>query len=246
MIDIIRAYPDYLDLYGEYSAVKLLEMRLRGGIQEASVRDLSFGMYADIENADMIYIGAGTENRILTALDDLRGYSRQLSAFLEKGGLLLASGSSMAILCSRIEDRRTGNSYEGLGIFDAEAVITPKRRYGELICDLGEGKKVIGAVNSSIDFVRNEGQEGLFRVIWDSSKRFPKDSWEGMRKGDNVFASEMTGPLICRNPRLLDELAGRLTGGELPECNGAWYREAWKAYEHAYEVLASEAHIKQQ
>lgn len=244
MINMISAYPDYLDLYGEYSAVKLLELRLRGGLNEAGVKELSFGKYAEIENADMIYFGAGTEDRILAVLDDMRGYSKQLTAFIEKGGLLLASGSAMAVFCSRIEDQRTGNRYEGLGVFDAEAVITPKRRYGELICDYGEGKRVIGAVNSSIDFRRNEGQEALFTVVWDSSKRFPKGSGEGMRKGGNVFASEITGPLICRNPRLLDEVARKLTGGELAECRDTWYSEAWKAYDHAYEVLASEARLR--
>lgn len=245
MISIIAAYPDFLDLYGEYSAVRLLEKRLACGDRQVKVSTLTFGRYAEIEKADMIYVGAGTENRMLAALEDLRGYAGQLKAFIEKGGILEVSGSSMAIFCNRITDQRSGNRYEGLGVFDAEAEITPKRRYGELICSYGDGKKIIGAVNSSIDFRRNSGQKEMFTVLWDSSKRFQKGAGEGMRTGENVYASEITGPLICRNPRLMDEIAEKLYGDSLPECTDTWYLEAWKAYEHAFGILSAESHIRQ-
>ncbi len=245
MISIVSAYPDFLDLYGEYSAVKLLEKRLETGPQQVRVSTLTFGRYAELENADMIYVGAGTEDRMLSALEDLRGYAKQIREFLDRGGILEVSGSSVAIFCRSIADRRTGNRYEGLGVFDAEAEITPKRRYGELICSYGDGKKVIGAVNSSIDFKRNSGQKELFTVLWDSSKRFARGSGEGMSIGGNVYASEITGPLIVRNPHLMDEIAGKLSGGKLPECTEAWYREAWKAYEHAFGVLSAESRITQ-
>ena len=246
MINIVSAYPDFLDLYGEYAAVRLLEKRLESGSQQVRVNTLTFGRYAELEKADMIYVGAGTEDRVLAALEDIRGYAGQIRAFLDRGGLLEVSGSSMAIFCRTITDRRTGNRYEGLGVFDAEAEITPKRRYGELICSYKDGKKVIGAVNSSIDFRRNSGQRELFTVLWDSSKRFARGSGEGMSIGDNVYASEITGPLICRNPHLMDEIAQKLNGGKLPECTDAWYTEAWKAYEHAFGVLSAESRITQE
>lgn len=72
MITIVNAYPDYLNLYGEYSAVKLLELRLRGLKQKVKIQELSFGRYEDIEAADMMYFSAGTENRMLNVLEDVR------------------------------------------------------------------------------------------------------------------------------------------------------------------------------
>ena len=107
MISIVSAYPDFLDLYGEYSAVKLLEKRLETGSQQVKVSTLTFGRYAELENADMIYVGAGTEDRMLSALDDLRGYAKQIREFLDRGGILEVSGSSVAIFCRTIADRRT-------------------------------------------------------------------------------------------------------------------------------------------
>ncbi|MBR5065033.1 MAG: hypothetical protein IKX09_02160 [Oscillospiraceae bacterium] len=244
MINIVAAYPDYLDLYGEYSAVRLLQKRLTAAGQQVRVTELGFGRYSDLESADMVYFGAGTEDRILAVLDHIRLYSEQLKAFVERGGLLEAAGSSMAIFCRAVTDTRDGKTYEGLGMFDAEAVITPKRRYGELICSDGSGNKVIGAVNSSIDFKRAEGQKEMFTVLWDSSDRFPKGSAEGFRTGDNVFASEITGPLICRNPFLLNRIAEKLSGERLPECGELWYTELQKAYDHALDVLLKESHLQ--
>ncbi|MBQ5412868.1 MAG: hypothetical protein IIU19_05745 [Oscillospiraceae bacterium] len=243
MINIIAAYPDYLDLYGEYSAVKLLEKRLTGCGKEVAVTGMGFGTCPDISGADMIYVGAGTEDRVLSVLNDMKERAGQLKEFVGRGGLLAVSGSSMAIFCSTVTDNRNGTGCEGLGLFDAQAVITPKRRYGELICSYGSGKKVIGAVNSSIDFVRGNAQAEMFRVIWDSSGRFPKGAAEGFRTGDNVYASEITGPLIWRNPFLLDEIAEKLAGEKLPECRELWYTETVRAYDHALEVLMKEAHL---
>ncbi|MBR4928914.1 MAG: hypothetical protein IKZ63_05355 [Oscillospiraceae bacterium] len=245
MINIVTAYPDFLDLYGEYSAAKLLERRLTDAGRNVRVTELGFGRYSDLEAANMVYFGAGTEDRILAVLSHIRLYSEQLKAFVERGGLLEASGSSMALFCRTVTDTRDGKTYEGLGLFDAEAVITPKRRYGELICSYG-GRKVIGAVNSSIDFLRGSGQEALFTVLWDSSGRFQKGSGEGFRAGDSVFASEITGPLICRNPFLLDEIAEKLAGEKLPECRELWYMESLKAYDHALDVLLKEARLKEE
>lgn len=243
MINIVAAYPDFLDLYGEYSAVKLLQKRLAACGKEVRVTELGFRSGADLESADMVYIGAGTEDRVLAVLEHIKTYSDQLNAFIERGGLLEVSGSSMTIFCRTVTDTRTGKTYEGLGLFDAEAVITPKRRYGELVCSYGDGRKVIGAVNSSVDFVRSDGQKEMFKVLWDSSGRFPKGSGEGFRAAEGVIASEITGPLICRNPFLLDEIAQKLCAESLSECRELWYTELWKAYDHALEVLLKEAHL---
>ncbi|MBQ5343355.1 MAG: hypothetical protein J6Z24_07855, partial [Oscillospiraceae bacterium] len=104
MINIVAAYPDFLDLYGEYSAVRLLQKRLTTAGQQVRVTELGFGRYSDLESADMVYFGAGTEDRILAVLDHIRLYSEQLKAFVERGGLLEAAGSSMAIFCRTVTD----------------------------------------------------------------------------------------------------------------------------------------------
>ena len=101
MISIVSAYPDFLDLYGEYSAVKLLEKRLETGSQQVRVSTLTFGRYAELENADMIYVGAGTEDRMLSALEDLRGYAKQIREFLENHtwtAILAVAGLILAVL----------------------------------------------------------------------------------------------------------------------------------------------------
>ena len=238
MIKIIHAYPDFLNLYGDYANISLLVRRLEGCGEQIEVRNVKPGSYVDISDADLIYFGAGTERRMLQALQDFRRYGTELKTMLDAGGMVFATGSSMALLCTGIKDTRDGRSYEGLGLVDGTAGIVKGRRYSEVICSSPLcGSKVYGAVNSSIDFGRAEGAAPMFTVEKDFSGRL--SGGEGFVNG-NVYATELTGPVLFRNPELLDAFASKLCK-ELRECSQNWYGEMKKAYAHVAGVLNAAA-----
>ena len=238
MIKIVHAYPDLLNLYGDYANVKLLEKRLEGCGEQIQVRSFSLGNYIDISDADLLYFGAGTEGGMLHALEDFRRYRGELERMLASGGRILATGSAMALLCRSVTDTRDGRTYEGLGLVDGTARIVKGRRYGEVVCS-GKlcGEKIFGAVNSSIDFDRDADAEPFCTVEKDFSGRL--SGGEGFAKG-GVFATELTGPLLFRNPALLDAFAGMLCQEPAP-CGGTWYGEMKEAYLHVETVLTGEA-----
>ena len=243
MIRIVLAYPDLLNLYGDAANVKLLSKRLSGCGERTELSSFSVGSYCDISRADLLVFGAGTENRMLQALLDFRRYRGELERFVAGGGRLLATGNSGAIFCRSVQDDRTQRGYEGMGLFAAHAVIGRKRRYSELVCEGSfAARRVLGCVNSSLQLLREEGQAGMHRVLWDSTGRLRAGSWEGLASGENrLLATELTGPLFFRNPSLLSAFAAALCSRELPACTQQWYGELEAAYRHALEQLPREA-----
>ncbi len=238
MIKIIHAYPDFLNLYGEYANMKLLVSRLEGCGEQITVKAVEMGRYTDISDASLIYFGAGTENRMLAALTDFRRYLSELKTMMENGGKVLATGSSMALLCSSVTDTRDGRRYEGFGLVDGTAEIVKGRRYSELVCTSPLcTSKVYGTVNSSIDFGRGEDAAPFAKIERDFSGRLSGS--EGFING-NVYATEMTGPLLFRNPDLLDVFASKLCR-ELAPCTRNWYGEMKEAYRHVENVLNAAA-----
>ena len=243
MIKIVSAYPDFLNLYGEYAAVKILVKRLEGCGEQVEYCSFTMGEYLDFSEATVLYFGAGTEDRMLAALEDFRRYRKEYGNFIMNGGLVVANGNSGAIFCDSINDTRKNITHEGMGLISADAEIVSKRRYGEVICscDLTQSK-IIGAVNSSINFKRKEGQKEFFRVLWDSSGRFPKEYREGFET-ENVIATEVTGPLLYRNPALLDAFAQKISKKGLPKCEADWYKEMQEGYIHIASELSRESKI---
>ena len=244
MIRIVFAYPDLLNIYGDYANIRLLCERLQGCGGRVETASFSIGSYFDFSKADLLYFGAGTEDRMLQALQDFRRYGSELAAFVQNGGRLLATGNAGAIFCRSIEDRRKEPvRYEGIALFEADAVIGKRRRYGELVCEGSFGtRRVLGCVNSSVDFTRGEQQQAMHRVLWDSSRRMAAGSGEGLSAMDGrLLATELTGPLFFRNPALLSAFAQVLCKRELPACDAAWYGRLEAAYDHALSMLPKEA-----
>ena len=245
MIRIVVAYPDLLNLYGDYANIRLLAARLQGCGERVETASFSVGSYHDFSAADLLYFGAGTEDRMLQALRDFRRFGKELAAFIANGGRLLATGNAGAIFCRSVEDTRPGKEgkAEGIGLFAADAQIIRRRRYSELVCGSDIcSEKLLGCVNSSVNFVRDEAQAPMHRVLWDSEKRFAAGSGEGLSAAEGrLLATELTGPVFFRNPALLSAFAAQLCKKQLPVCEEQWYKQLQAGYAHALAVLPREA-----
>lgn len=240
MIKIAHLYPDLLNLYGDYANVLLLEKRLAAAGKDVCIVRIEPGMEQDLADADLIYMGSGTEKKMLAALGYLRESKEMLVNAVSRGCMILASGNAAGILCRDIEDKKYGTgTYEGLGMLDGKLEIVNGRRYGEVICDcrFTEGK-IIGAVNSSVNYIYGAGADNFCTVEKDSSGRLTGKG-EGFIK-DSIFTTEMAGPVLFRNPELLEKTAARLADGELPACGEDWYAEMLLGYRRVLGILEEE------
>ncbi|NLC78378.1 MAG: hypothetical protein GX683_01440 [Ruminococcaceae bacterium] len=237
MVRIVYLYKDLMGLYGEYANIDALVKRLESAKIKASVETVGYGDMPDLKKTDLLYVGAGTEGRMLAALADFNEKKEAVTEYIKRGGLVLATGNALCLFADKIT-AADGEEYRGICAIDASVAIDAKRRYSEYIaaCPLTE-KKVVGAINTSITIDTNE--ESLFNIEF-ASKNILKADTEGIKKG-NLFMTQLIGPLLVRNPALLDVFAEKTAKKELPPCGEEWYKYAVAGYESVLNTLEAAA-----
>ncbi len=234
MIRIVHAYPDLLNLYGGDADLRLLKAYLEAVGEEVAVEPLT----ADaVPLADLIYFGAGTENKMLAAAKKLLPLRDALLAYHEAGKPLLFVGSSAALPMQMIVGL-DGKEILGLGLVEGRARIHEKRTYTEVLANSPFGEHpVVGSYNSSLEIQTQE--PAFLRIVFDSDRKV--GDMEGICK-NGLVATQVAAPLLVRNPGLLDHYADCLTGKKLPDPDAVWYRRAWMGYICAVDILKNAMH----
>lgn len=191
---IVHLFHNLMNLYGEYANVLALKRELENNGISVVVENQSVGDKIDLADADFIYIGSGTEKNQKAALDAVRPYKNELSAALERGAVVLATGNSFEMFGSKITDKN-GRDYEGLGFFDFTVTESDKRTVTDSICGFNGGE-IIGFVNkaSEISGVKNP----LFSVKQGAGNSSEDAANEGVHEG-NFYGTHIIGPLLIRN-----------------------------------------------
>lgn len=205
-VNIIHFYPDLMNLYGSYANLAVLTRCLEKLGFEADVRAIlpeeesSKTAFDAILNADLIFMGAGTERRSMAALNALQPYRDALAAAKANGAVLYFAGTAMELLGQTVTEA-DGSVTDGLGL--AEFTVTRgKKRF---VCDsIGESalseRPVIGFTNKCalIENVETPFIEKL-ELGFGNTGELGAEGWRSGR----WFASELTGPLLVKNPSLL-------------------------------------------
>lgn len=207
MINILFLYPDLLNLYGDHANVSAVEKYLKQSGVKVNVERLESGSPTDLSKYHMIYVGSGTENSLDRALNMLMPVKDQLKEFVDSGRFLLATGTAAELFGKCIEDDR--DTAEALGILPFGVRRDKKRRILQdclFDCSLFN-KKTIGFVNRCSQFFDVENP--LFEVIFGIGHQKGSKSEGFIYK--NLMATTLVGPLLVRNPHVLEFVAGRLT-----------------------------------
>ena len=200
-IKILHFYPDLMSLYGSYANVSVLKRRLEQMGSTVTVTPVLPGQEADLSDADFLYMGAGTEHAQKAALADFARYGEAVKAAAENGVTMLFAGTAMELLGKSITDA-DGKSYDGIGLADFTAVQGTKRFVEDVYghTDLYPDA-VVGFMNkcSTISGVETPLLTSLSLGFGNEGEKTP----EGFHR-NNVFASQLTGTLLVKNPRMLD------------------------------------------
>ena len=234
-IKFIHFYPDLMNLYGSYANVAVLQSYFEEMGDTVHVELVAPGDSANVAGADFLFMGAGTERSQKAALADFTRFSDAVRAKAEQGLVMLFAGTAMEILGASITDD-AGQRYDGIGLAKFTAVQGRRRIVGDVY-----GKTelypepVVGFMNkcSIISGVETP-------LLTSLSLGFGNES-EGGAEGfhwKNVFASQLTGPLLPKNPRMLEAVAAaiyRCRGRELPA-----ERPVWHQMEQGYSITAEQ------
>ena len=200
-LNIIHFYPDLMSLYGSYANVAVLARALEKMGNTVTITYVEPGDEANIEDADFIFMGAGTEKRQKFALADFLRHGEEIKQAAKRGAAMLFAGTAMELLGREIINAE-GKTYEGIGLGAFTAKQSAKRIVEDVYgrTDLYE-EAVVGFINKSslLTGVETPLLTGLDLGYGNESEHGP----EGFRC-QNVIGSHLTGPILVKNPRLLD------------------------------------------
>ena len=213
----LHFYPDLMNLYGSYANVSVLRRYLERLGHAVTVTAVVPGGAADTAGADFLFMGAGTERAQKAALADFARFGPAVRAAAEAGTAMLFAGTAMELLGGSITDAG-GAAYEGIGLADFATVQGRERLVEDVYgsTDLYP-EPVVGFMNKCgvITGVETPLLTTVSLGYGNAGERTPEGfHWR------NVFASELTGPILVKNPRLLEVVAGAILarrGEALPE-----------------------------
>ena len=200
-IKIIHFYPDLMSLYGSYANVAVLKRHLEELGNTVTVQAVDYGQEADIAGADFVFMGAGTERAQKAALADFVRCGEAVKAAAADGVTMLFAGTAMELLGKTITDA-DGKVYDSIGLAEFTAVQGTKRFVEDVYGTTSlYAEPVVGFMNKS-SVISGVGSPLLSGMSLGYGNDGPKSA-EGYHEL-NVFASHLTGPLLVKNPRMLD------------------------------------------
>lgn len=224
MIKVLHLYYDLLNLYGEQGNILALKRAFKNQNVDIEVDYLSVQDKIDFKKYDLVYLGSGSTENLLIALEDIKRHKKELKKYIESKKVLLATGNSYLLFGQKI------NNMDALGIFDYYAVSSEKMAK-ESLMELYQEKDIIGFQNR--EFIVNNKKNHLFKVkdgICDNLK----SEYEGYHEY-NFYGTFVIGPILIRNPHFTNKLVK-----EIMEKNNLIYHE----YEDKVLVDAYNQYIK--
>ena len=176
-ITIGYLYYDLLNLYGDSGNIKALTYHLKEQGIETIIKYMTINDKKDLSDIDMLYIGSGTEDNLILALEDLKKDKDEIKKFIDNKKFLLATGNSLELFGNYIV---TNKKIKCLGIFD----------YVVMYQD-----RIVNDVNIKTDLIDSNiiGFENhLGKVL----------TYDNIIKIDNYIGTYIIGPLLVRNPNL--------------------------------------------
>lgn len=206
-LKIIHFYPDLMSLYGSYANVSVLRRYLEALGSSVTVETVVPGQEADLSQADFLFMGAGTEPSQKAALADFIRFGGAVKSAAEAGVAMLFAGTAMELLGKSVIGA-DGKVYDGIGLAGFTSVQGKKRFVGDVYgrtdlypqavvgfmnkCSIVKGVETPLLTSLSMGY-GNEGEGGAEGFHW-----------------KNVFASQLTGPILVKNPRLLEAVAAAI------------------------------------
>lgn len=216
-LNILHLCPEIMSLYGEWANLAVLRRHLNAMGVTVTITPVSCDDTPDFEQADMIYMGAGTERSQKYVLSRLLPHAEALRAAAARGAVVLFTGNAMEALGASIEDA-AGTVHKGLALADFTTVETAKRDPEDVIAaSTLWNEPLVGFINKC------STTKGITTPLFSSlslgSGNEAKLGAEGYVCG-NLFATHITGPVLVKNPAFTDLIITRLfelKGWSLPE-----------------------------
>lgn len=202
-IRIFHLYPELLNLYGDSGNMLVFKKRCLWRGIECTIEEIHVGDTLHLSSADIVFIGGGSDREQKIVCETLQSYKRELSSYVEDGGVLAAVCGGYQLL---------GHSYsmgteelEGLSLVDLYTTRGSTRLIGNIAIDSPiAAHPIVGYENHGGRTYLGEGVQPLGKVI----SGFGNDDTSGFEGClyKHVVGTYIHGPLLPKNPEVADYL----------------------------------------
>jgi len=206
MLRICHLYPELLNLHGDRGNVIAIKQRCAWRGIEADVCEVKIGETFEPEQADILYLGGGSDRAQALIATDIAARRAALSRAVEDGLVVLAICGGYRML-GKYYSTDQGQKIPGLALIDIYTEPGKTRFAGNCLVEMkiGEQKvRVAGFENHAERTYLGPNVRPLGRVLHGHGNN-GEDKTEGARY-KNVFGSYLHGPLLPKNSYLTDLL----------------------------------------
>lgn len=214
MINILHLYYDLLNLYGENANTRCIIHNLELNKIKVKVDYKSINDEIDFKKYDIVYIGCGSEDNLLIALNDLLKRKKDIKDYIESDGYLLLTGNSMDMFGKHII--KDDNKIKALDVFDYYTKFINESTFKNASSDriVGEVKANSRLIKDKIVGFQNrcDLNYNIKTPLFKTDEKYSNDltnQSEGFTY-KNVYATHIIGPLLIRNPYLTDYLLNKI------------------------------------
>ncbi len=222
-INVLHIYSDAMDLYGDYFNIVCIKKALEERFGMTCNVD-KVGIDEDIKPADydMVYIGHGKARNLNAVSEHFIKYADKINQAVENNTLFLVTGNAR-LLFGREFTTADGETKQGSGLFDYVGYDTGKVFTSDVVGRISDdesngGFLTYGFINRTHYIVHDGGENShpLFEVLIGAGDSLDGDGTEGTLY-KNFIGTWQMGPLLARNPHILELLLKRLLGGDYRE-----------------------------
>lgn len=200
-LKLVHFYPDLMSLYGSYANLLALRRSLEALGNTVTVQPVLPGEDQDLGDADFLFMGAGTERAQKAALSDFAKYSEAVKFAAGKGVSMLFAGTAMELLGQSIVDA-DGKTWDGIGLSGFTSTQSKRRMVEDVLGTTALFDAPIVGFMNKCSIITGVETPLLTALTLGHGNERPLGP-EGFRF-ENVMGSELTGPILMKNPRLLD------------------------------------------
>ncbi len=216
-IKILHIYSDAMDLYGDYFNVTCVKLSLENRGFKCHIDAIGVGDEINPVGYDMVYIGHGKARNLVAVSQHFRDYADKIKAAVESGIVFFVTGSAR-LLFGKEFTTADGEVKDGIGLFDYVGYDTGKvftsDVVGKLMTASGESDIMTYGFVNRTHYISGKNQYPLFKVLkgaGDGEGEESADGFEGTLY-KNFLGTWQMGPLLARNPAILEEIIKRILG----------------------------------
>ena len=227
-LKIAHLYPDLLNLYGDIGNITTIKKRCEWRGIEAQVDSIYGNEKIAFTDYDLVFLGGGSDREQLLVRDKLISMKKEISAYVENNGVLLAVCGGYQLLGSYYKLEK--ETIKGLEILNIQTEVGKTRLISDVVLENEDFGTIVGFENHGGRTYINE-HTPLGKVLYGNGNN-GTDGYEGVIY-KNVIATYLHGSLLPKNPKLADHIIRKMLEqrglkSELKELDDSVENEAHK------------------